>query len=444
MEFPWSALITFAVGAMLVLAIEITDKSIRLVSLSDVRRVGERGSWHARVIEHIVSDKKRWSITTALVMSIGMILAGVGITLAYQGGVRSFVMVLVAVGGWLLIASLYVMGRALASLNPLNSALRMSWFAQVAFWLFRPATALLRQIVLVVGTVADEEDAILLSDDGVRLMISSDGEQTEIEQSEQEMITSILEMDDTVAREVMVPRIDITSMDVDVSIEEALNVIIGAGHSRIPVYENDIDHVIGLLYAKDLLKCFQQNLTNAPIRSLLRPAHFVPLSKNVKILLAEMRKHRVHIAIVVDEYGGTAGLVTIEDILEEIVGEIQDEYDSAEAALVQPLGQNAYLIGARLDIYSLSKLLSVDFDDEDADTLGGLVFSQLGHVPQHGEFVECDGWRFTVVAVDGRRIDQVRVESMQSLSADGAEDVAERASQATAMQLLRLSTTDSN
>lgn len=443
MEFPWLAIITLVVGAMLVLAIELTDKSVRLVSLSDVRRVGERGSWRARVIERILSDKKRWSITTALVMSIGMILAGVGIMQVYQAGVRSFVMLSVAVGGWFLIASLYVMGRALAALNPLDNALRMSGFAQVVFWIFRPATALLRQIVLVVGTVADEEDAILLSDDGVRLMISSDGEQTEIEQSEQEMITSILEMDDTVAREVMVPRIDITSMDAEASIEEALSVIIDAGHSRIPVYEDDIDHVVGLLYAKDLLKCFQQNRSDASIRSLLRPAHFVPLSKNVKVLLAEMRKHRVHIAIVVDEYGGTAGLVTIEDILEEIVGEIQDEYDSAEAALVQPLGQNAYLIGARLDIYSLSKLLSVDFDDEDADTLGGLVFSQLGHVPQQGEFVECDGWRFTVVAVDGRRIDQVRVESMQSLNAEDVGVPTEHASQTSERQLLRLSTTDS-
>ena len=142
------------------------------------------------------------------------------------------------------------------------------------------------------------------------------------------MIASILEMDETVAREVMVPRMEVVAIEAGTSLREGLDVINAAGHSRIPVYQDDLDHVVGFLYAKDLLRCFQKNQYDVPISALLRPAYFVPVSKKVNALLREMQKRHVHVAMVVDEYGGTAGLVTIEDIIEEIVGEIQDEYDA--------------------------------------------------------------------------------------------------------------------
>jgi CBS domain containing-hemolysin-like protein len=216
----------------------------------------------------------------------------------------------------------------------------------------------------------------------------------------------------------MVPRIDMVAVEADAPLGEALDALLDAGHSRLPVYEDDVDHVIGLLYAKDLLACFHRGEVDVPLRSVLRPAYFVPLTKNVMALLADMRKHRVHMAIVVDEYGGTAGLVTIEDILEEIVGEIQDEYDAVEIAMVKPVGPDSYLANARVDVYSLGKLLQAELEDEGADTLGGMILSLLGHVPEAGEAVEHQGWRFTVLAVDGRRIDQVRIEPAPARDGD--------------------------
>jgi putative hemolysin len=263
----------------------------------------------------------------------------------------------------------------------------------------------------------------LLSEGGLRLLLEV-GEQETIQESEKQMIASILEMDETVAREVMVPRMEVVAIEMGTSLAEALDVINAAGHSRIPVYHDDLDQVAGFLYAKDLLRCFQKNQYDVPISSLLRPAYFVPVSKKVNAVLREMQKRHVHVAIVVDEYGGTAGLVTIEDIIEEIVGEIQDEYDAEEGALVQPIGQGAYLLNARYDLYSLSKLLDADFPDDDADTLAGLIYSVLGSVPELGEVVEVGGWRFTVLSLDGRRIDQVRAEPLIRREASGEESPA--------------------
>lgn len=236
------------------------------------------------------------------------------------------------------------------------------------------------------------------------------------------MIASILEMDDTAAREVMVPRMDMVSLNVETTLTDALDVIMEVGHSRIPVYEDNVDRIVGILYAKDLLHCYRENRNDASLRTLVRPAYFVPLSKKVNVLLRDMQKHRVHIAMVVDEYGGTAGLVTIEDILEEIVGDIQDEYDMGEENYVEVVGPDSYLLNSRLDLYSLAKLLDIELADEDADTLGGLIYSTLGHVPAQGETVELAHWRFTVLGIEGNRIDQVRADR-QSASETGETGV---------------------
>jgi putative hemolysin len=266
------------------------------------------------------------------------------------------------------------------------------------------------------------EDGAGLTDEALRLLMTttdSADEIEEIEANEREMIASILEMNDTVVREVMVPRIDMVAIDAESTFHEALDTIIGAGHSRIPVYEEHIDRIIGILYAKDLLRCFRDQTTDTPLRQLLRPPYFIPASKKVDALFQEMQKHRVHIATVVDEYGGTAGLVTIEDILEEIVGDIQDEYDAEEDIYVQLIGPDTYLLNSRLDVYSLSKLLDIELDTDSADTLGGLLFSLMEHVPEQGESVEHQGWRFTVLSLDGRRIEQVRTERVHAPRQEG-------------------------
>ncbi len=402
------ATLLFGAAWLIYLATTTADAALATVNRYETRKY-VKGSREARVVNGLIEQRQRW-ITTAILLRVASLLA-LGVALAFIVGAGSawWWFLLAAAGTWLLLVFSHLLARVYVHDHPAQAVMALAGYMRAALWLLTPLSALLLPIT-VRGIPEDDEDTIVLSNDGMRLIMPNDGDDSEIEESEREMITSILEMDETVAREVMVPRMDMVTLEADISFHEALNVIIGAGHSRVPVYDDYVDQIIGVLYAKDMLRCFQQGSTEMPIRTLLRPAYFVPLTKNVKNLLAEMRKHRVHIAIVVDEYGGTAGLVTIEDILEEIVGEIQDEYDAAEELLVQRVGEDSYLLSAKLDLYSLAKLLDIEIEDEDADTVGGLVLGLLGHVPESGESAQYMGWRFTVIAVEGRRIEQVRLE----------------------------------
>lgn len=229
-----------------------------------------------------------------------------------------------------------------------------------------------------------------------------------IESDEHQMITGILQLDRMLVHEIMVPRIDVIALDVETSLRDALDVVIAGAHSRVPVYEESVDHVIGLLYAKDLLKTLRDTQANVSLRALLRPAYFVPESKRLDELLQELQQNKVHMAIVVDEYGGTAGIVTIEDILEEIVGEIQDEYDTGEEPLIERLGENEGVFNARVNIDEVNEALSLRLPNE-SDTLGGLVYQRLEKMPKVGDQVRVDDATIVVLSVVGRRIKKVRV-----------------------------------
>jgi CBS domain containing-hemolysin-like protein len=223
------------------------------------------------------------------------------------------------------------------------------------------------------------------------------------------MIYSIFELGDTLAREVMVPRMDVVALDVATPMLEALDTIMTAGHSRIPLYTETIDNVEGLLYAKDLLPYLREGRTDVPLNSIQRAAYFVPETKKASELLPDLQQRRVHMAVVVDEYGGMAGLVTIEDIVEEIVGEIQDEYDSEEP-FVEFVGDTEYVFDARVDLDDLNRLMDVALPTDESDTLGGFIYSVLGKVPVVGDQVAFEDMEFTVQSVAGRRIKKVRVE----------------------------------
>jgi CBS domain containing-hemolysin-like protein len=211
----------------------------------------------------------------------------------------------------------------------------------------------------------------------------------------------------------MVPRIDMMALDVSTPLLEATDTAIQSGHSRIPVYEETVDRIVGLLYAKDLLKVFHQQSRSGSdgvrLADLVRPAYFVPETKKVDELLGELQKRRVHMAIVIDEYGGTAGLVTIEDILEEIVGDIRDEYDESETPMVTPLGEDAYEVDSRILIDDVNELLAVELSDEESDTLGGFIYNRLGRVPSPGEELRVHNVRLQVVNVQDRRIGRINV-----------------------------------
>ncbi|MBK5227556.1 MAG: HlyC/CorC family transporter [Actinobacteria bacterium] len=252
------------------------------------------------------------------------------------------------------------------------------------------------------------------------------GDEDENEEDERQLIHSIFEFGDTVVREVMVPRTDMVTARTDAALDEVLEIIIEAGYSRIPIYEGDIDNVVGVLYAKDLLKRIHESRGDVKAGSLGRAPLFVPEQKKVAELLREMQKQHVHMAVVVDEYGGTAGLVTIEDLIEEIVGEIVDEYDQEEP-LVEPVDEQTIRVDAKLPIDEVNELLNVELPHEEWDTVGGLVFGLTGRVPVPGETVQYDHLEFMTERVSGRRIQKVVIKKLDSPAEKSEGDEAESA-----------------
>jgi CBS domain containing-hemolysin-like protein len=215
-------------------------------------------------------------------------------------------------------------------------------------------------------------------------------------------------MVDTSAREIMVPRIDIVAVEADASVDDLVKVIVERGLTRIPIYEETVDEVVGVVNAKDVLRYLANGRRDVSLRELARPPYFVPDGKHIDDLLTDLREHKVHMAIVVDEYGGTAGLVTIEDVIEEIVGEIQDEYDREEAA-IHRVSENEAIIDARIDLDDVNAQFNVHIPNEESDTLGGFIYHQLGRMPTSGDEVQADGVQLRVLTVAGRRIKKVRL-----------------------------------
>jgi putative hemolysin len=242
------------------------------------------------------------------------------------------------------------------------------------------------------------------------ILVERGGEQGAIEAEEQQMIGAVLELGERRVHEVMVPRIDIVGLPQTATVEELVELIVKEGHSRIPIFEDTIDNVIGILYAKDLLPHLASGQT-PPLATILRTPLFVPESISVDDLLHSFQRRKVHIAIVLDEYGGTAGLVTIEDLIEEIVGEIQDEYDVEEPMIVE-LSENEARVDGRASVDDLGEHFGVELngaDSEHYDTVGGLVYHEMGGVPAVGDEVEVDGLTITVESTDGRRVGKVLV-----------------------------------
>ncbi len=259
------------------------------------------------------------------------------------------------------------------------------------------------------GPFVSEEELLAMADVAV--------EEDVIQREERQLIHSIIEFGDTLVREVMVPRPDMVSVDARASLADVMEVVMAAGYSRIPVYEQGIDDIAGLVFAKDLMRAMRDGRSAEPVRDLVRPARFVPETKRVAELMPEMQHEKAHMAIVVDEYGGTAGLVTLEDLIEELVGEIVDEYD-VEEAKVEPLANGDVRVNARMPIDEINELLSVEFPQGDWDTVGGFVFNLLGHVPVEGESVDYDGRRLRAERVQGRRIGRVRISRLEPLAED--------------------------
>jgi putative hemolysin len=235
-------------------------------------------------------------------------------------------------------------------------------------------------------------------------------QEDQIEDEEKELIHSIFEFGDTIVREVMVPRPDVLALEDDKSLRDVQAFVLEHGTSRIPVYDHDqdLDHVIGVVFAKDVLKALHQGKQDAPLREVVREALYVPESKKVADLLREMQREKFHLALVTDEYGSVSGLVTLEDLLEELVGDITDEYDLEEPEIV-PVGEGVYRVSGKASINDVNDLLDVDLPDEEWDTVAGLVLDLFQRIPKSGEEIQLDGLKFRAEEVQGRRVAQVLI-----------------------------------
>jgi putative hemolysin len=264
-----------------------------------------------------------------------------------------------------------------------------------------------------------------ISAEELRLIIEQGGEQGVLEAEEEQMINAVIELGSRRVHEVMVPRIAIAAIPASTTFDEAIETIIEHGHSRIPVYEESVDEILGILYAKDLLPILRDSAGPRPdLRALLRTPVYIPESMTVDDLLHEFQRRKVHIAIVLDEYGGTAGLVTIEDLLEEIVGEIQDEYDEEEPMVVR-LSEDEARVDGRASVDDLAELFDTNLgleDEDEYDTVGGLIYHRIGGIPTPGDRVEVDGLILTVETTDGRRVSKVLVARQRH---DGGDQFAD-------------------
>ena len=267
------------------------------------------------------------------------------------------------------------------------------------------------KLISLIKKIFQERDASRLEEE-IQAIIDAGEEDGLIDPQSGEMIQSILEFKDTVVREVMIPRTEIVAVSAGATIEEIARIISIYGHTRMPVYRGDIDHIIGVVNVKDLLKFWSREVTEKDFLSILRKPYYIPETKNISQLLHELKQKKYHLAIIIDEYGGTAGLVTLEDLMEEIIGEIHDEHDTQEPGIVEET-DGYTLVDGRVEIEELEEYFGVTFDEGKYETLGGLILNTVKRIPAAGETIIVDNFEMTIVAADERRIKKVRIRKIR-------------------------------
>ena len=299
-------------------------------------------------------------------------------------------------------------------------AQQLAFFGQFLLFLFTPFVIL--PLLLLSPRRTSHNSLDQMTENELKIWVESE-ENKELEPEEKRMISEIMESGETMAREIMVPRIDVIALDeAETTLTSAVQAFLDSGYSRLPFFAESIDNILGFLYAKDLLPTLQSDKKDVNLRTLLREAYFIPETKKADALLSEMQKDRRHMAIVVDEYGGVSGVVTLEDIIEEIIGEIQDEYDGLEEENYEEISKREYLFRGRIDLDDFADITGRDLPEGDADTLAGFLYEKLGRVPKGGESVRENGLLLTIEQVSARRIRRVRVVDESILVKEEKED----------------------
>jgi putative hemolysin len=411
-ETLWFAVVLLAALDLLVISVRVSFVNLRLPELNQYREQRQAA------VEQVTAlvEKPRFRASLRLLTAGLHFMTAAALLVLWQAyhslplGLGPALGIVLLGGGLLLLVEFTLEGRILR--RPESLALRLLPLARLLDFILTPVTFLLTLLWgrpnLAPGM------AFPVTEDALRTWVEAGREDGgSLEPGERKMIYSIFQFGETLAREVMVPRIDLTAFEVNMPLAEAIEALNKTGHSRVPVYEETIDNIVGLLYAKDLLLVKDQPFSLTALRDRLRPAFFIPETKKVDEVLSEMQARRIHVAIVVDEYGGVAGMVTLEDIVEEIVGEIRDEYDQGEEQLYQQVGPDEFLFAGSIGLDDFNEVMGTHLEKEEADTLAGFIYSQMGRVPAGGEQVALDGLVLTVEQVSGRRIRKVRAQRIQ-------------------------------
>lgn len=406
------------------------EASIVALSKVRIRTLAEQGKANAQLLQRLIQKRERLVGSILLgenALSVLATLAVGWVAIDLFHGPSIIALVAAAVAASVLVVLLgEIIPRTFGAQNADRYALLIARplallvrCLALPVFLLTSVTRVYVQLFNVVFRTSQEVHLPLVAEDELRQLLADAQEQGGLEKEETEMIASVIELGDTSAREIMVPRIDMTCLPVDATLDEALNVAIDKGHSRIPVYQDSSDNIVGVLYVKDLLGLLRRRERPDGIPpETIRPAYHVPESKKVDELLKDMRTEKVHMAIVLDEFGGTAGLITIEDIIEEIVGEIQDEYDAEERVSIRHQPDGSLLVDGKASIFEVGELLGVKLPSEDYATIGGFVVGLVGRAPTQGEEVTYDGVRMRVEAVEQRRAACIRIWKRQTMPLD--------------------------
>ena len=405
---------------LLVTAVKASLSFARLPQLLNLRE--NRQAAIDRTVNLIEKPRLRTSLRLAVLL-MHFLLAGLLTELIINAwGVEKLWLIIVyLLLGMFTLSVIEFWIESLVLRNPEENAIRFRAFGAVINFIFTPLSALMRSIL---GPNADQVTLASMTEEDLKNWVEVGQPEGSLEKGEREMIYSIFQFGDTLVKDIMVPRIDVLAMDINTRLGEARATFTRAGHSRVPVYEETVDNVVGLLYAKDLLISGQDNGTIADHRDLLRLAYFIPEAKKVDEVLAEMQARSMHMAIVVDEYGGVAGVVTLEDIVEEIIGEIRDEYDESEEMPFIQVTENEFVFQGRVDLDIFNEVMESNITTENADTIGGFIYGEIGDVPSGGEVIKAEGVTLVVDQVVGRRITKVRAKRgvARNISKDEVND----------------------
>jgi putative hemolysin len=384
----------------------------------------ERGVIGATLARRISTEASRLLFATGAA-GTGLHLVVLGLTWGALGAVPLLpgARVAVALGaGAVGLGLVEFAANRIALMDADRWACRLSPVAALLVWTLSPLQTVLAGLLQPPGGQAGFP---VVTEEEIKTLVDAGEEGGAIEVEEKEMIYSIFQLGDTLAREVMIPRIDIQAFEERTPLVEVSDALLASGHSRAPVYRGSIDRIIGLVYVKDMLQAWRAGHQDRPVAEFTRPAIFVPEAKKADDLLAELQARRVHAAIVVDEYGGTAGMVTVEDILEEIVGEIRDEYDLAEEAAYQRVQEDEFIFSGRIDLDDVNDVAGSRLPKDRSDTLAGFIFGRLGRVPAVGDTVEAGGLKLVVERVSGRRIEKVRARRIETAAEEAGDNGAQ-------------------